>query len=87
MNLSPEQLEWIVSEVVRRLLAAQSAAGQSLVVATSATTELVLTDKLVTLRTLDGRLTGVKKVVVPQRAIVTHAVRDELNQRGITLQR
>jgi len=86
MNLSPEQLEWIVSEVVRRLKVALAAEGQSPQVANAAV-ELVLTDKLVTLRTLDGRLAGVKKVVVPPRAIVTHAVRDELNKRGITLQR
>lgn len=85
MNLSPEQLEWIVSEVVRRLTAALQSSGQS--PASPATAELVLTDKLVTLRTLEGRLAGVKQIVVPPRAIVTPAVRDELKQRGIKLVR
>jgi hypothetical protein len=45
---------------------------------------LQLTERVVTLGTLKGRLDGISKVIVGDRAIITPAVKDELKQRGIT---
>ena len=47
--------------------------------------ELVLTGRVVTLTETEGRLDGVCRLVVPARAVVTPAVRDELGQRDILL--
>jgi hypothetical protein len=49
--------------------------------------ELKLSDKVITLQLLKGRLEGVTKVIVADRAIITPAVRDELKQRKIELVR
>jgi len=46
--------------------------------------ELQLSDRVITLSALKGRLDGVNKLVVSSRAVVTPAVKDELKQRGIT---
>jgi hypothetical protein len=78
MTVSPEQLEWIVQEVIRRLH------GQP---AQSEASELTLSDRVITLATLRDRLTNVGRIVVPSRAVVTPAVRDELNKRQIALVR
>ena len=51
---------------------------------TPAVSELQLSERLITLQSLKGRLEGVTKVVVGDRAVVTPAVKDELKQRGIT---
>jgi len=40
---------------------------------------------VVTMVELEGRLAGVKRVVVPARSVVTPSVRDELHRRKITL--
>jgi hypothetical protein len=48
---------------------------------------LVIDDAVVTLASLDGRLDGVNRVVASSTAVVTPAVRDELRERGITLER
>jgi hypothetical protein len=80
MNISPEQLEWIVQEVIRRLRsldAEKPAAGG----------ELRLTERVVTMSTLRGRLASARRVIVLSRAIVTPAVRDELKDRQIELVR
>jgi hypothetical protein len=47
--------------------------------------ELVLTGQVITLADLDGCLATVRRVVVPPRAVVTPAVRDELLRRKIAL--
>ena len=47
--------------------------------------ELVLTGRVVTLTETEGRLEGVCRLVVPARAVVTPAVRDELRRRDILL--
>jgi len=81
-----EQVEWIVVEVVRRLRLLE--AGNERVAGLevgSPTAELVLKERLVTLRLLEGRLTGIKRVMVPPRAVVTPAVKDELKARKIQL--
>jgi len=80
MTVTPEQLEWIVQEVIRRL---RSLDGQQ----PAAASELRLTDKLVTWALLKDRLASVRRVVVPAKAVVTPAVRDELKSRQIELVR
>jgi hypothetical protein len=47
--------------------------------------ELILTCRVVTLSEVDGRLDAVRRLVVPPRAVVTPAVRDELRRRDVTL--
>jgi ribose 5-phosphate isomerase RpiB len=71
------QIDLIVREVLERLrqhapepLPAQSG-------------ELVLSDRVVTLRTVDGKLDGIRQVTVSKAAIVTPAARDEFAQREI----
>ena len=80
MQLSPEQIDWIVAEVVRRLRACTDASASS-------GTTLDLADRVVTLTTLDRRLDGVHCVQVSRHAVVTPAVRDLLRERQITLVR
>ena len=48
---------------------------------------LSVDDRVVTMATLDGRLAGVSHVVMAGSAVVTPAARDELRDRGITLER
>lgn len=82
--LDAEFIERIVQEVIRRLLE-RGVAVQS--ETNTDNTELAVSDKVVTLSTLDGHLTGVKRLVVGGRSIVTPAVKDELNDRSIELVR
>ncbi|MHC4404991.1 MAG: hypothetical protein ACYTG0_35540 [Planctomycetota bacterium] len=48
--------------------------------------ELVFSDRVVTLATLDNRLAGIRRLVVPPGAVVTPSVRDELRRKGIALE-
>ena len=41
---------------------------------------------VVTMATLDGRLTNMKRLIVAKKAIVTPLVKDELRSRKITLE-
>jgi len=79
----PEFIERIVQEVIRRLL------KQGLVGGTTSVgeTELALSDKVVTLATLDGGWGGVKRLVVGGRSFAPPAVKDELKDRSIELVR
>jgi hypothetical protein len=47
--------------------------------------QLTVSQRVVSLAGLDGRLDGVRQLVVPPRAIVTPSVRDELRRRQIAL--
>jgi hypothetical protein len=47
--------------------------------------ELLVNAPVVTMLDVSGRLDGVRRVLVPPKAIVTPAVRDELIRRGISL--
>ena len=85
MTVTPEQLEWIVQEVIRRLKAAAGDGRVAVGERSSTTADLRLTDKVITLRSLEGRLDGVSRLVVSPRAVVTPAVKDELKQRKIEL--
>jgi hypothetical protein len=81
MTYTEEQVEWIVKEVIRRLLTQGVAGGER----SSTTAELKIDAKVVTLRTIEGKLTGVRQLRVPARAVVTPAVKDELRTRNVEL--
>lgn len=78
MNLTPEQIEQIIREVLSRLVAASSG-GPS----TTPAAELALSERLVTLRDVEGRLAGVARLSVGPRTVVTPSVRDLLRQKKI----
>lgn len=86
-------IEWIVCEVIRRLreLDELNLTNGHETKQPTATPRIAgsleITDRIVTLESLNNRLSGVERVVVPSRAIVTPAVVDELNDRGVTLVR
>ena len=47
--------------------------------------ELVVSARVVTLSQLEGRLENIRRLVVPPRAVITPAVRDELIRRKVTV--
>jgi hypothetical protein len=83
MKYSEEQVEWIVAEVLRRL----GVDGGSTAYKPSGTGELLLPERVETMRVVEGRLANVSRVVVGPRAVVTPAVIDELKQKKIELAR
>jgi hypothetical protein len=80
MTLSEEQVEWIVVEVLRRLgaLPSEKAPVQS-------DKTLQVTDRVITMKLIEGRLAGVDRLVVLKKAVVTPAVKDELRRRKVTI--
>ncbi len=80
-----ELIERVVREVIRRLLERGVSVGES--VPANGTAEVVVQERVVALATIEGRLKDVRRVVVGRRAVVTPAVRDELKDRGIELER
>lgn len=90
MSVAEIDIETIVREVIRRLREAQGGTdndNKTIAGTQRVATSLAVTDRVVTLATLDGKLTGIQNIVVPARAIVTPAARDELKQRKITIDR
>jgi hypothetical protein len=94
MTLTPEQVEWIVIEVLRRLGVARTnsipvarhelrVVGDERSSSPANGVDLAIDGRLVTLRTIEGRLSGIKRLVVGPRAVITPAVKDELRQRQI----
>ncbi|MCI0362127.1 MAG: hypothetical protein L0211_26900 [Planctomycetaceae bacterium] len=83
MTYTEHDVERIVLEVIRRL----GLLGSPQPVAFTGGNELTVTDRVVTMRSVEGKLAGVVRLVVPHRAVVTPAVRDELNDRQIELVR
>ena len=88
MKLDEHQLEWVVGEVVRRLR--DGAVAETRSAAADARrpgrdVQISLTQKLVTIATLEHRLDGVTQLVVSEKAVVTPAVRDLLKERNIEL--
>lgn len=81
MTFTEQQVEWIVLEVIRRLSQQGVAVGER----NSTTVELTMSDKVITLRTLEGKLSGISRLSVSNRAVVTPAARDELRHRKIEL--
>ena len=88
MTFTEADVERIVVEVIRRLRAMESphipVAGKRNVLVGH---ELVLTERVITMRTIDGRLAGVQRLLVPPKSVVTPAVRDELRTHKIELVR
>jgi hypothetical protein len=81
MKLDPEQLEWIVREVLRRLTDGRETAKHAPMVHG----DLYLTDALVTTETLRGRLTDVRRIAVQTKAVVTPAAKDLLRDHDVKL--
>lgn len=88
MRLDPDQLEWIVQEVVRRLRGLtpplSSGEGRS-EGAPPGDAHIMLTQTVITTELLKHKLHGVTRVSVPARAVVTPSVRDMLHERNIEL--
>jgi hypothetical protein len=80
MTFTQEQVERIVLEVIRRL----EMLGPS---TASPGTDLAISERIVTMRLIEGRLSGVSRLIVGPRTVITPAVRDELNERHIELVR
>jgi hypothetical protein len=96
MTFTQEQVERIVVEVIRRLglldtnpkrQRGMTGDGVPVDERSSSTAELRLSDKVISLRLLDGKLSGVTRLVIPHPAIITPAVKDELKARKIELLR
>jgi len=83
MTFTEQEVEQIVLEVLRRLGVTGRAAGDE--GSSSAAAELRIADRVVTMRSIEGRLNGVVQITVRRRAVVTPAVKDELKQRKIEL--
>jgi len=83
-----------IDRMVREVLAALADKGlapraenvSSEPAAESSPDALVLTTRVVTLSQLHGKLEAIRRLVVPNRAVITPAVRDELRQRSITVE-
>lgn len=93
MELSTQDIERIVSEVVRRLRQAgvdvqSKDDGPSVSTAEAAGgTTCTLSEHVISMDSIQGRLENVQQLVVGARAVVTPAVVDTLRERKITLQR
>jgi len=48
--------------------------------------ELVVFSQVVTMSELEGRLAGVRRLIVPPQAVVTPSVRDELHRKNVALE-
>ena len=82
-SLDPDLIERIVQEVVRRLLerGVEIERSQS----QNPSSDFCVDSKVVALASLEGKLNGIRRVIVGPRAIVTPAVNDELRDREIEL--
>ena len=85
MTFTEADVERIVVEVIRRLRAMESSSAAA--AHGPVGHDLVLTERVITTRTVEGRLHGVQRLLVPPNAVVTPAVKDELKQRKIELVR
>jgi hypothetical protein len=72
-------IDRLVREVIERLKAIDAAAQASPAPSDAA----VIEARVVTLAAIEGRLNGVRRVILPAGAVVTPAVKDELQRRGI----
>ena len=77
MNLETLDIDRIVREIVRRLRAE--------IEVQPAATALTLDARVVTLSHLEGKLDGVRQLMVRSQAILTPSVRDELTDKKIEL--
>lgn len=75
-----ELIDRIVREVLAKLADVQKSDTKQ-----AKSGELALTAKVVTLAELDGKIDGIKHLVLPRGAIVTPAVRDLVRKKQITV--
>jgi hypothetical protein len=93
VRLEPDQLEWIVQEVVRRLrdnsIRSSLPAGEGLGVGDEAPKDahIVLSQALITAATLERKLAGVTQLTIPAKAVITPSARDLLKQHNVELHR
>ena len=87
MTFTEEQVTAIVVEVIRRLRLIENNQRVAVGERSSTTSDLTLTEKLITTRTIENRLSGVSRLLVNSRAVVTPAVKDELKKHQIELVR
>ena len=90
MMYSEEQIEWIVGEVLRRLGVTVGREANGVAVGREVNHgrihgELTISERVITLRLIEGRLSGISRLVVPPKAVITPAVKDELKARKIQL--
>jgi len=78
--MSNIDIEYIIREVIRRLTAMANETSRD----DGGTVKL--TERLVTMATLDGRLANMKRLIVVKKAVVTPLVKDELRNRKISLE-
>lgn len=93
MRLDPDQLEWIVREVVRRLQehAFRSppprGEGPGEGGAPPKDAHIVIAQSPITAATLEHKLAGVTQLTVPAKAVITPSARDLLKQHNVELRR
>jgi hypothetical protein len=84
-------IERIVREVLQRLRTAATSPSEpparSAATSKGPVVSLTLSDRVITLSAIEGRLDGVRQLAVRRQAIVTPAVRDELKRRGVAMVR
>jgi hypothetical protein len=80
-------IDSVVREVLARLTAAERPAPTRPSSETPGPAPLVLGPAVISLSTLADRLSGVRRVVVGKKAVVTPAARDLLKQHNITISR
>ena len=83
MSFTEEQVAAIVVEVIRRLGLIDTNPKRQ----RGSTSDLTLTERVITTRTIENRLNGISRLLVQKRAVVTPAVRDELKHRNVELVR
>ncbi|HEY2893706.1 MAG TPA: hypothetical protein VGJ16_05825 [Pirellulales bacterium] len=74
------EIEGAVRAALSRLIEQPQSNGQA-----TGAGELAVSEMVVALANLDGRLDGVRRLIVPRGAVLTPAARDELRKRGIAL--
>jgi ribose 5-phosphate isomerase RpiB len=84
MPTPEEQVEQIVREVLSRLGGKPDA---NVVGPSSPVNELAVSESVVTVAALDGKLGGIRRLVVSPRAVVTPSARDLLKENNVTLVR
>jgi hypothetical protein len=93
VRLEPDQLEWIVQEVVRRLrdssLCSPLPPGEGPGERAGAPKDahIILSQALITAATLEHKLAGVTQLTIPAKAVITPSARDLLKQHNVELHR
>ena len=78
----PQLIDQIVREVIRRLTDREIAVTDA-----TENKDLIVDESVISLATLKGRLGGIRRVVIEERAVFTPAAGDDLIDQGIELQR